>query len=455
MNAELTRLIMACVDGELSPAEEHRLQALLKQHPEAVRLLDQLRKDRDAIQQLPRRRLDPEFANRLVRSLPVRRLAQPKLTPVPSRSHAWWPMAAAAVILLAVSVAAALFVYDLTRPEPDQNNWAVRPPDPVGEFPFSSKGSQSRDENGSVAGKAPAQPAVTDAPAVAKTQPPAFELLPDDLLRPVLPSDPSDKPATAQGPSSGANSERGPAEEAPFAQPPVLTAPPSRPLGEFKTLDLKLALFLDPRDLDLQALSEQLASGPMHHFDIACLDSARTFERFQTACKAAGVKLLVENELNQRLSRKLPTPCLIYLENTSPGQVAALMKALSQEEIKAEDSRKGDGQILSILAQPLDEAGRKHLADALGVSVSAVTPPQQRSDSPPGSDPTRPLSEDTLRSLEKLVSKSREPTALALIYLPNRTRMLPTRELKQFLDARLGMAPDAIHVVIFLRAARG
>ncbi len=443
MNEELLRLITAGVDGELSPSQRRRLHRLLSRHPEAPELLERLRADRSALERLPQRRLGPEFAEQVVHSLPPRPSIRTKRT-VAVHGHAWWPLAAAAAILLAVSVAAALFVYDLTRPGPG------RPTDVFG--PVAEVEPSSESGAGTPSSVAAHQPNASSSKQESKTTggEVAYEALPDDIFRSVISQDPGSDQSTAQAqtPSSGENP---PAE----SEPPVLTAPPVKPLKGFKTLDLKLPLFLEPRQVDVEAVTRRLGSEPMHHLDIACLESARTFERLQAAFKAAGLKLSVESELSQRLSRKLPTPCLIYIENTSAAQMAALLKALEREEIRAEENRKGDAQITSILLQPLDENGRRHLADALGVSVSSVTPPSQRSPASAGVDPTRPLSEETLRSLEKVASKAREPSALAMIYLPNRSRIPPTKELKTFLDARLGMAPEAIHVVIYLRAARG
>ncbi|MCS6978319.1 MAG: hypothetical protein NZM31_15115 [Gemmatales bacterium] len=442
MNEELLRLLTAYVDGELSPPEERHLRQLLRWHPQAADLLDRLRRDRAALERLPRRRLDPDFADRVIRSLPPR-VVRKKL-PKPAPTHAWWPVAVAASVLLAVSAATALLVYDLTRPQgsgpavvPSMLTEVQNPSEEVNSAPSTvAVNSSGSTEPGKPTPSEPAQG--------------AFELLPEDFFR----TEPNSDRATAQGTGTQGEADRS-ERDGPLVEPPVLTAPPVRPLGSFKTLDLKLPLFLEPRNLDVNALSQRLGSEPMHLLDIACLDSSKTFDRFQAACKAAGLKLVVESELSQRLSRKLPTPCLIYVENTSPTQMAALLKALEQEEIRAENYRRGEGQITSIMLQPLDEAGRKHLAEALGVSVSSITPPAQRSESSPTGDPTRPLSEDTLRSLERVAGKAREPSALALIYLPNRSRLTPTKELKQFLDSRLGMAPDAIHVVIYLRAARG
>jgi hypothetical protein len=248
-----------------------------------------------------------------------------------------------------------------------------------------------------------------------------------------------------------------PAPELPFTNAPILTAPPMTPASGFKTLDVKLALFLEPRNIDAAKLAERLKADPIHHIDLACIDSWKTFERLQSACRSAGIRLNVESELSQRLTKKLPTACMVYLENTSPDQILKLMQALKDEEVKAEAKKKGDGQIDSILVRPLNEAGRKELADALGVAPATLTPmpPSPGKTASPGLDPTKPISEGTIKSLEKLASKVKEPTAIALIYYANRTRLPASKELKQFQDARLGLETGAIHVVFYLRPSRG
>jgi len=99
--------------------------------------------------------------------------------------------------------------------------------------------------------------------------------------------------------------------------------------------------------------------------------------------------------------------------------------------------------------------GRKRLADALGVAPATLNPQPMSSDSLSSLDPTRPIAEGTIKSLERLASKGKEATAIALVYYPNRTRMPPSRELKQFQDSRLGLEGKAIHVVFLLRPTRG
>jgi hypothetical protein len=134
------------------------------------------------------------------------------------------------------------------------------------------------------------------------------------------------------------------------------------------------------------------------------------------------------------------------------------MQALKDEEVKAEARRKGDSQIDSIMVQPLDVAGRKRLAESLGLAPSSLTPmPASPSKTPPspGLDPTKPLSDSTVKALEKLASKGKEPTAIALVYYPNRTRIPPSKELKQFQDSRVSLDAGAVHVVFFLRPSRG
>jgi hypothetical protein len=257
-------------------------------------------------------------------------------------------------------------------------------------------------------------------------------------------------------------------ESVPFTKVEVFTVP-FNPAAQnpFKTIDVRLPLFLDAKDLDSTKLVNRLKEDNLHHIDLSCNEGRKSLERFKTACKTAKVNLVIDPEVAKQLAAK-PTGAsprgplvMVYLENVTPDQVAKLMQALQDEEKKA----KADPQFESIMIQALDEEGRKQLADSLGVSKDTLAPPRHRGAdaprSPLGVDPSKPLSEDTLKQLEKLAAgnkpttgKPGEPTAVVMLYYPNRSRVPVSKEVKTFLDNRTGWQADAVHVVFLLRPSR-
>jgi hypothetical protein len=439
------------VDGELSARQRKQVARLLAKSVQARQLLQRLQADRDSLRSLRPQRLPDHFADQIVRRLPARRTL-----PVSGRrpTYRWWPVVAAAAVIVGIGIGTAFLVNDLRNlGNAAGNNGTselVQQPGAQSSSPSGTGSDEITVPADKATGFANAEPRVEPDPERLATGVREPSGSPNERSAPLLP----DAPPPFVASPKGSERDRLPGEE-PFAHSPIFTAPPLGQAAGFKTLDIKLALFLEPRSLDLPALAARLQSEPVHHVDIACQESSRSFERLQAACHAAGVKLTVEAELAQRLAKKLPTAFLIYLENTSPEQVVKLMAALGREEELAEARKKGDAQIESIMVQPLDEAGRKRLAEALGVPSATLNPLPVSSESLSNLDPTRPIAEGTIKSLEKLASKGKEAAAIALVYYPNRTRMPPSRELKQFHDSRLGLEGKAIHVVFFLRPTRG
>jgi hypothetical protein len=457
MDETLLRLITACVDGELSASQRRRLERLLQSHPEAGQLLARLQADRAALQRLSGPQLDAGFTQRVLDSLPPRAVpARTRRTVAAAYAVArWWPVAAAATVVLAINLAAALLVYDLTRPR-------GRPAEVLAHHPATAteQAGQARPLD------RPRPPADADVSEPTAKGPASFASADAQPQEPSAPAaDEHDRgasyaakagPATAEGKPPTPADPVGPIpDDVPFADPTILTAPPGRSPGNFKTLDLRLPLIFDLQQLDSSQIGQRLIPDTVHHLDIACLDSWRTFEMVQAAGKACDIRLTVEGELSQRLARKIPTPCMVYLENVSPELVVRLLSALRADELKNESSQPGQGQIISLMLLPLDEAGRKRLAEALALPPAALSPPPRQERSPASLDPTRPLAEDTLRSLEQLAHKARPPSAVALIYVPQRARLPLSRELKQFHDSRIGLLPGHVHVVLYLRPSRG
>ena len=252
-------------------------------------------------------------------------------------------------------------------------------------------------------------------------------------------------------------------EQLPFAPPPVLTYPVNiiAPFKTFKADELKLPLFLDIRDLETAKLLDRLTAGEVHYLDLACGDGRKSFERLHAACRSVGIKLVVDPELKERIDKKVPTVYMIYVENVPADKLVKLLQAIHAEERKAEAKQKGDIHFGSIMVQPLDNYGKRRLAESLGVHPRTLVPakPEGRK-GPLGVDPTQPISNETVKALEKLAAGQGgstapgEPTAIAMVYYPNRYRVPPSNELRQFLQQRKGWRAEMVHAVLLLRPTR-
>jgi putative zinc finger protein len=94
--------LSAYADGQLSPAERGEVEALLRQRPDLVQALSQVRQLGDGIRQLPRESLGPQFADRVLAAIAQDDTPAPA---VPAR-RSWLLVAVGAVAALAAAVIA-------------------------------------------------------------------------------------------------------------------------------------------------------------------------------------------------------------------------------------------------------------------------------------------------------------------------------------------------------------
>ena len=101
----LDERLSAYLDGELSAAERADVESLLREQPELVDALDDLRQLGDGIRQLPRESPGPHFADRVVAQIERAGANRPD-PPRPARPRAWLlaagALAAIAALVLAI-----------------------------------------------------------------------------------------------------------------------------------------------------------------------------------------------------------------------------------------------------------------------------------------------------------------------------------------------------------------
>ncbi len=446
---KIKQLLSAMVDGELAPHEVQLVERILARSDKARRLLATLKANAERLASLPRHTLPPGLRDRVLQSIKTRGLKT--RMPVAAR-RLWWPAAAAAGLIFALGLGTYYLIDRLNPPSP-----------PVANLPPASNPNEKPVDPGErIVNPDTPKPKAPDWAEVRKQIPSKEDLNKQlaalrSLVEPVadtlvglVTSAPGDL-ARIFG------SERG-TEEMPFNGPTIYTAPSSIK-NPFKTVEVKLPLFVDVRKLDATKLMDRLGEDHLHYFDFSCGESRASFDRFQVACRTAGINLIVDPELKKAHEKKLPVVWMVYLENTTPDQVLKLMKALQAEEKKAEQ-KKTDLQFHSLMVQSLDAEGRKRLADALGVSAGSLAPvkPQPKG-MPEGLDPTKPISNETFKILDRLTAgqgtrsqmKEAPPTAVALVYYPNRNRKILPKEIKQYYDSRSGWRPETVHIVMLLR----
>jgi hypothetical protein len=414
-----TQLLTAYVDGELSARQQLAADRLLRESAEARELLRQLQGDAEQVRNLPRRRLDPGFANRVVQALPHQRFSlRSPVRPVQRTVPAWVGLAAAASVLLAVTAGTYIY-FGAVRPD---SNLAVAL------------------DNGK------------------KSEP---------LVNPKLKSDPADKTDIAKNDglpkkpdetpidhgTNGASTAKkefvGPPERPDMATEPALAYPIDKmEMFKAQVADVHQPLILKMRDFEADKLKAEVKKDQAFRLELPGRDSAKAFARIEAALKAHGVTLVVDQVAQKRLKQpKARTNFVFYVDDLTPDELTALVKQLCDEDKAAEAKHKGDGLFEAIVVNRMSDGDHKELLQLLGID------PRQ-SAKPAPIDPKKPLAETTAdqvaKSLANPTAKGTERLALALAYNPERPRP-NSAEVKRFLEGRKPARSATVQVLLVLR----
>jgi len=453
MNDSILKQLTAYVDGELSPAETDAVNNLLRDSAEARQALRALQRDQERLRTLCQEQATIDFSvtvvGRILRGERTRR----------SRWHrrSLWPAAVAASLLVGLGVATFLFV---------QHRSKTGQPEPIAKHELPPAKPSGMAANSTPAGPIAPAAVVHELRSKLPTREQWNEAAEQvrEALTPVgerLARIYRSGQDTLVSALDREGLDEGGAGEPGLGSPTILTSQ-MHAAQIFKTVAVsKAPFFFDMKDLEASKLVSRLREDSVQHVDLSCHESWRALERLQAACRASGVKLLIDAEVTQRFNQKLPAPYMVYLENVSPELVAKLLDNLRSIENRAERTKKGDAQFGSVLVLPLDEAGRKRLANSLGVPSSTLVPGKLKKSDPRAKvDPTQPIAKETEKALDKLATGQgrgprTDPTAVVLVAVPYRNRVPIAKEVKAHLDTRPGAQPDHINVVFFLRAGRG
>ncbi len=210
----------------------------------------------------------------------------------------------------------------------------------------------------------------------------------------------------------------------------LLTGPVKQAGNPFKSLDLQLPLLLTPQEFSLKAVQERWAKKGLFVVDLASTDTVKTLDQLAAVCKKQELKLVVDEEVKQRLAKKLPATFIVYLENANEAKLAALLDGLQKADRWLE--RVSETKCQSLLMYPLEQEGRKQLAKGLGINAERL-----------------------ISSSSKSISQqSSSNQGVVLAYYPNRLASTISPEVSQTLQAQAGPQSDALSVVFLLRMSK-
>jgi anti-sigma factor RsiW len=464
-------LITAAVDGELSTSEERVFRRLLAASAQARALYEKLQADRARVGALPQAtppgdlrakilariatatpaprthpNLNQKPVKRTPQSAPPAQLAQPAQNPVhgsvpfPSRRvPAWVPVAVAASLL--VCVTAGSFAFFSTQGAARNQNTA--------KHPWTNALPVAHDAPAAVP-----SPTAVQLPEAVRPDPNAIARIPDlpvphDPLLPVgaeegvaLAPEPRPVPADLLG---------------------TRILPPIRPFEyqQARVPFLRTLAELAREDIR-QELIDDLGRDPAFRLDLFVRDTARGAEVFRNAAKATGLKVFADAATLEKLNNRQVAAVVIYAENLTAVELAALFARLS-----AEDAKFSPRVCDSLHAAPIVRADEFELRQILGIdaglfkrAIGSGRTGQGGAKPARTGEPTKPISAGTIDSVVKSVTnptaKGDENTAVLMTWQTThpsipRTHPEMSAELTQFLAKRPDRKPNAIPSIIVIR----
>jgi hypothetical protein len=400
-------LLAAYVDGELSNRQRKAVFRLLRRSAEAQALLRQMQQDSEALRHLPPQRLDKDLSEPVIhliqeRNLQPARRRRRSVEPASPNWPAWAGFAAAAAVLLLVALGS--FYYFTATQAGDPN--AVANKDKV-RRPAVGDGQSDKDghEPGPQRDKQDKEQVKND--------------VPEELPVPPVAVGPTDPPLDRRpGPDSEIGSPTDPVDK----------------LEAFNPADLKLARIFKIGDLEQDAGRQQLlkdmAKEDGFRLEAPCRDSFKAFERMQAALKANGIGLVIDQNAQTRIKARakvrVTTHFVFFVEDITPDELIKVLRSAAAEDKKAEEKRRGDGQLDALVASALADADRAELCKLIGIKQLPAAPARE--------------------------PDAKAPERLALTMPCNLVRPLPNSpEIRRFLDSRKAAREGAMQVLLVLR----
>jgi hypothetical protein len=450
LSDRLSRILTAYVDGELNDRQQKMVQHLLQQSRQARKFLERLQADAGLLRDMPRRAVGQDLSAPILQQIAGKnaRPVRPVLTLRKSGIPAWLGLATAAAVLVITGLGSYLYF--------------------VAAAPKSAPLTQDSSE--------------TNKKLVASAvHPDTDDPLPDPAT--FLPSNTA--VASTNQPREKKRDEPPPRKSEVASKPNSLGSMPA-PLKEeankeiytkelipekeaFQKSDVNIALILKLREIEIarrkKELAEELHRGSSHYLDLVCQDTASAMERLQAAFEARGIRLLIDQDAQDRLKLRFRTNYALYTENVSPDEVLSILQQLSGEDRKAESKRRGTTQFGTLIVNKMNEEDYKIFAKVIGTESRLDKPPQPKTHR--DVDYRKPLSigtaEQVVQSLKgqggtprpqpgKPFIKPTDRMALVVAYNPIRPRPA-SPEVKFFLDNRKETRSGTMHMLLILRVS--
>jgi hypothetical protein len=384
--------------------------------------------DARRLREMPRARLSEDFTGQVLAAIGSNAVSIPSQVAKTAQQYLpmWANLAAAAAVMLAVSVGTYLVVA-LNDQQHQTQKVAERP------------ATNSSEKTLSQPNITQPQPDVT-VQHTTKPEPEAIEKAPyprEEVVASVPMSEPTESPEI---PSQSA-----------------LTAPFSPRLNLFKAEMPKLPPILGVRELN-QSMQRSVFRDVVQaedacHIDLFCKDANRGFERVQMALRACGKRTIVEALAQQRLQAHLKTSFVFFTESMTPDEIARLFDLLAVEENKSEAR-----QMEKVVVTALSPSSQKTLATLLGIDPKQLNLKTKSTAAP---DPQKPISDATADKVARALAEKEKAAgaparnvdnlAIALSYNPVRPTPGLSKEVREFINQHKERRPGTVALMLVIR----
>ncbi len=313
LSDQVTQLLTAFVDGELSQRQRKAVMRVLHKSSEARALLCQLQENAHKVNELPRHKLEPSLVEAVMQAIAEQK-AQPKQSAQPKRvRRRWLPYVTAALAASLVVGVVSIFTWRAFR---DQEGAKIGGGVMV-------KGDDKKSE--------PKPPEPTPTPRKA-----------NPVLAQMVES-------TFQG----------------FGTTPVPPQPFTARFAELQSVKgVKLADF-----------ACQINREPAVNLDITVKSNPLALARLKDVLKDRGITLVIDQSAAKTLTDKnqAKVEYLVYAENLSPDELTKLMGELSQSYVVGQNNtqRTEASPYQKVTLTPID---KKKVAKLLGVDPATMEP---------------------------------------------------------------------------------
>lgn len=443
MTESQREMLTAFVDGELSPAQRASVEQLVQQSADAHLLLQALQADALSLRQLPCQSIPVDLSQNKYGQGRAGQGSRAAVLRQRWRTVRW--LQVAALLLITVGAGLTWMLLRGYNSKPEKEAFPVLEPRVV-QNSFRPKASE-RASSATSERKLP-----TPTPSPFDVKPQDIVLVWSDLRHLLSKITQSADSYLRPVQQLAMQNWQGRAETVPGEQ--ILTSPLTGQGNPFKSLDYRLPTLLELAELKSAESAKLFKPGAIHYLDISAQDAFQALHTLQSNFRKSGLPLLIDQELTQRQTRRLPVTVVIYVENLTVEQVQRLLQSLAKDNGMANDPI-----LSSILLQTLDERGMKWLAGILGVPPHSLFPHDPEQQKLLGIDPTKPISDETLKALRKLSagqgrgSKSAPTVGMALaVSVP---RLAPvSKELRAAMEQRQGLQPGKVSLMILVRTAK-